>query len=374
MSRIVILALLSLFAILATGCASTEDRRGEFLPGYARALAWSPDSKQIVAIRHFNLVVHDAATLKPLVTHKPARQEFKIYVPTASIAFSPDGKAFATGGFDGGVMLWEALSWAQKARLNEADGGTTLAYSPDGSRLFVAGPDSALMVFDVASNALLSTMLAAPSGIMSLAVSPDGKLLATGEINQQVRVWKLPGMELASTIQGYAGPVLSVAYSPDSKLLASTAGGREARLLHLEDPARGLTLIDPAKPTVEQRSAESIASIVSIIGMARTVQLTGAPSGMPVSGFAYPQWPSINCPLTFSPDGKFLALVRFSQEMSSNFHVEVYDVASGSRVSRYSGGISSLAFSPDGHRLAVSGIIRIILLDPQTGQEISVDQ
>jgi WD40 repeat protein len=230
------------------------------------------------------------------------------------------------------------------------------------------------MVFDVISNSRLSTIVDSPSGLMSVAVSPDGKLLATGEINQQVRLWKLPGLELSTTLHGYFGPVLSVAYSPDGKLLASTAGGREARLLNLDNPTNSFTLIDPAKPTSEQRSAEAIVSILSIAGMARTIQLTGAPSGAPISGFSYPQWPSFNCPLTFSPDSRFLALIRFSHELRSEYHVEIYDVASGACVSRYSGGISALAFSPDGRRLAVSGIIRIILLDPLTGQEVSVDK
>ncbi len=344
------------------------------MPGYARALAWSPDSKRIVAVRQFDLVVHDATTLKPLVTHKSADKALKISVPTASIVFSPDGKTFSTAGFDGGVVLWDALTWLPKGRLKGAEGATTLAFAPDGSLLIVAGPDSALMIFDVTSSTLLSTVVDAPSGIISVAVSPEGTLLATGEISQQVRLWKLPSKDLYTTTQGYSGPVLSVAYSPDGKLLATTAGGREVRLLKLDNLTNTLTLIDPAKPTAEQHSAESIATILSIVGMARTIQLTGAPSGAPITGFSYSQWPSFNCPLTFSSDGKFLALIRFSHEVSASYHIEVYDVTSGALVSRYSGGISSLAFSPDGRRLAVSGIIRIILLDPLSGKEINVSQ
>lgn len=372
LKRILILALLSIVAVAAAGCASTEERRGEFLTGYARALAWAPDSRQIVAIREFDLVVLDAATLKPLVTHKAAQQEFKTFFPTASIAFSPDGKTFATAGFDGGVLLWDALTWLSKGRLKDGERGTAVAFTPDGSMLIVAGPDAALMVFDVASMTPVSTIVAAPSGIMSVAISRDGKLLATGEMNQQLRLWKLAGNELSTTVAGYSGPVLSVDYSPDGRLLASMAGGREARLLHLDDLTTTVTLIDPAKPTPQQGSAESLVALLSIVGMARSMQLTGAPGGAPVMGFSYPQWPSFNCPLAFSPDGKFLALARISHELSSSNHIEVYDVASGTRVSRYSPGLSSLAFSPDGKRLAVSGVYRIVLLDPLTGREIPV--
>ncbi|MFJ1252331.1 WD40 repeat domain-containing protein [Cupriavidus sp. CuC1] len=106
--------------------------------------------------------------------------------------------------------------------------------------------------------------------------------------------------------------------------------------------------------------------------MARAIQLTGAPSGVPVTDFAQAPWPAFNCPLAFSPDGKLLAMIRFSHEFSASYHLEIYDTESGSLISRYSGALSSITFSPDNQRLATSGIIRVILLDPRTGKEISL--
>ncbi len=370
------IACLAIIAGLSVGCASTEERRGEFLPGYARALAWSPDAKHILAVRAWDLVVHDAATLQPLVTREPRQRPLQVSRPAAAIAFAPDGKTFATAGFDGGVVLWDAANWSQKTWFAGAQGATALAFAPDGKALVVAGPDTALMVFDVASGKPSATMLAAPSATMSLAISPDGSQLATGETTRQVRLWKLPGKEPSVTVKGLVGPVLSVAYSPDGKWLATSAGGREVRLLAPLDSDQTRKLVDPQALTAEQRSKEATASavlgVVSVIGMVRSFQLVGAPAIVPAAGVSHQEWPPMNCPLVFSADGKLLAAIHHSFDWSSDFHVEVFEVGSGARISSYSGGISSLAFSPDGSRLAVSGILGIILLDPQTGREIAV--
>lgn len=378
MKRLLTIACLALVAGLGAGCASTNDRPGEFLPGYARALAWSPDARHIIALRAFNLVVHDAATLKPLLTREPVDKPLQMRLPAAAVAFAPDGKTFATAGFDGGVVLWDAATWSPSSRLAGAEGATTLAFTPDGKALVVAGPDIALMVFDLLSGKPVATMVEAPSGIMALTVSPDGSLLATGERTRQVRLWQLPGNEPYATVQGYVGPVLSVAYSPDGMLLATAAGGREVRLLAAKSPDQARKLIDPQNVTTEQASRESAASalvgVVSLIGMVRSIQLVGAPTVVPVAGIRYQEWPPLNCPLAFSADGRFLATIHHSFDWSGDFQVEVYEVASSTRISRYTGGISSLAFSPDGRRLAVSGILGIILLDPLTGKEIRVER
>ena len=74
--------------------------------------------------------------------------------------------------FDGGVVLWNALTWLLKGRLKGAEGGTTNSFTPDGSLLFVAGPNSGLMVFDVTSSTRLSTIVNPGPGVMSVAGSP----------------------------------------------------------------------------------------------------------------------------------------------------------------------------------------------------------
>ncbi len=354
-----------------TGCATGGP--GHFYGGNARALTWSPDGKVIVAVRDQALVIHDAKTLKPITTHESS-ESYSIRKLAASAAFSPNGKVLATAGFEGGVSFWDSATWQRTRKLQASEGTTTVAFTPDGLKFISAGPQAPLRLWDVDTGSLIASFADAPSGTMSVAVSPDGRLLATGEINQQVRLWKLPSREITEIVKDYSGPVLSVAFSPDSSLLASFAGGTEARLLKIDDFTEMNKLIDPLNPTPEQKTTEAIGSILSIFAIASTIHVSGGPGVLvPFTGFENQTWPPFNCPITFSPDGKLLALIRFSREIGSgSYHIEVYDSATGNRVSRYNGAMSSVAFSPDNQRLATSGFLQVILIDPRTGEEISM--
>jgi WD40 repeat protein len=56
------------------------------------------------------------------------------------VAWSPDGKHLASCGYDGSVILWEAATGVQQARLQGHRGMVMcVAWSPDGTRLASGG-------------------------------------------------------------------------------------------------------------------------------------------------------------------------------------------------------------------------------------------
>ena len=64
----------------------------------------------------------------------------------ASVAFSPNGKTLASGGFDGSVRLWDVTS-AQPVGgsvMRHTDWVRAVAFSPDGKILASGGRDSAV--------------------------------------------------------------------------------------------------------------------------------------------------------------------------------------------------------------------------------------
>jgi len=183
--------------------------------------------------------------------------------PVRAVAFSPEGKALATGGLGqavhphlaaaGAVKWWHLQAGSGEAPelLGALDVGdvTALAFEPGGRRLAVAGGGAVrLWELDTKKAHSLVTPRVAPftepEAYHQLAYSPDGKLLALGGLAAEPRAG--PGQdrpptgevhlvgartgERLHTFQDHAGPVHWLAFSGDGRLMATGAWDGNVRL------------------------------------------------------------------------------------------------------------------------------------------------
>jgi WD40 repeat protein len=138
-----------------------------------------------------------------------------------SVAFSPDGRLLACGTWDGFTTVWDTATAKQVCRLGrESDTGGRLVFSPDGG-LLAATEGKTVRLWEVATWKERPPLPGRVGGVQTLAFTPDGKHLACGgENGPPVRLWDFAGGKEVRRFDGLGSSVNSVALSPDGRWLA----------------------------------------------------------------------------------------------------------------------------------------------------------
>ncbi|HEY7312524.1 MAG TPA: sigma-70 family RNA polymerase sigma factor [Gemmataceae bacterium] len=304
---------------VASGKEMFEEHQGH--DAQVNAVAFSPDGKMLASGGDNQQIrLWDAAGGKPIRRIKSSAR---------AIAFAPDGKRLASiWTYNNTARLWDTATGKETLLLphegiKSANVETTLrglAFSSDGRNVFTVDHQrsgqakSRLHVWDAATGRHLREFDIAGIQPECLAVAPNGKTVALGGHNEALQVWDLESGKLIHSFAGHQHSVEAVAFSPDGRTLAS---GSLDQTVRLWETATG-------KP------------IRTLRGHERSVTA-----------------------LAFGPDGRFLAsgsgATHYPRNGRGPHKIRVWDVLTGREVFHFQGhgsNVTSLAFAPDGSRLA----------------------
>jgi WD40 repeat protein/serine/threonine protein kinase len=304
------------------------------------------------------------------------------------VAFSPDGKWLATGGWGGTVKLWDAVTGAERSAIlgHRAAVYHQPAFSPDSRSLATASGDRSVRLWEVPTGRPIGVFHGHTDFVEAVAFAPDGRELASAGDDGTLKLWdRRSSLPVVFTGQGEAvcglwyrrdgsrvvsvpspdqgqGPMM--AWDPSTGELDPTLTGIAPDTLrdeylppssyHSNGPAPELVTSPDAKLLarvirVEQNPYESKTRSKSY--SASTVEVRDVPNDR-VLHTLIGHTAEVVC-IAFSPDGRRIATASYDQT------VKLWDTATGREMFTlrgHAGGVIALAFSPEGHRIVSGGL------------------
>jgi eukaryotic-like serine/threonine-protein kinase len=286
------------------------------------------------------------------------------------VTWSADGGLVASGSMTGLVKIWNARTGEPLKTLPEAQKKYVrgLAFSSDGSRMATGGEDDRVKVWDVRTGEMLRFFRTGHRTTMVLALefSPDGRYLAAADHDRNVRFWEVAGdseVRLSDDDMLVTG---GLAFTPNGRQIITVntksvvkvwdvASGRPVATFSADTQAVGYRVtFSQDRRLLAIGYEDGTLKVIRTDPLKEALTLLEAHAGE-VSGVA------------FGAGDTRLA------STGDDLTVKIWDLLTGQQalsldiLTRRANG---LAFSPDGHRLAVGsadGTVQILDGEPLAG-------
>ncbi len=239
---------------------------------------------------------------------------------SSALAFSPDSKLFAVGGFDAKVRIWRitngvrSINQDQPDQILTTDGNdyfTTVAFSQDGNWLAAGTVKGLVDVWDLPSGKLLYTLKDQIDPIRKLEFTPDGAHLIFATLTE-TWIWSIGNGALTQEINVVYGSsaVFALDISAQGNILATARGDGTVWLQSLPS-GELIGRLGGQQVTVDSLAFSSDGSLLAARSTQGRINLwkladigTDHPSFKLLS--TVPSYMYVGA-LVFSPDNKYLA-------------------------------------------------------------------
>ncbi|CDF41330.1 WD40-repeat containing protein [Chondrus crispus] len=257
-------------------------------------------------------------------------------------AFSPDGRAIATGSRDGRVKLWGVATGFCVATFTEHEASVSAVAFAAKDVIVTASLDGTVRAFDIRRYRNFRVMVGPPPRRQfgCVAVDAAGDLIAAGCIDTfEVIVWSLRTGQVLEVLSGHKGPVSGIAFRPRRGTLATSSWDRTVRLWDMYERKGNSETLEHSKEVLAvcfrpdgKEFAACTASGEIVLWDSERGTITGTIDGSRDAASGRLRESRTAAPLrghfqtlSYSADGRFLLAGASSK------HVCMYHVPEGSR-------------------------------------------
>jgi len=192
--------------------------------GGVNKVAFSPDGKWFATSGNDRRIkVWNSSDGTPVFASAPFGNN------TFGVAFSDDGQYLAGSDFTN-VALWRTSDWSVMWNVpNQATSNGAVAVDPK-HRWVASAYGSAIAILDFRNGARIRTLNDHTGNVHALAVSEDGWILASGSSDNSVRIWNTYVWEQSLALQGHTAAINDLALSPGGMQVASASDDKTVRV------------------------------------------------------------------------------------------------------------------------------------------------